>query len=260
LIGYAGAFCTGIILGLLGGGGAIISVPVLVYIFNLSAVEATGYSLFLVGVTASAGAVNNIRKKMVDYTILTVYGIPSFVSVYVVRRWVLPSIPNSIFETERIHIQKDNLILVTLSVVMFLVAGKMLNANKKVSENTVSRNYPKLAFSAVKIGSFLGLVGAGGGFLMTPALMHYGQLDMRKAIGTSLVLVALNSFVGFAGDLHTAQLNWQLLTTFSAFSITGVVIGTYTAQNVNQNLLRKLFAGFMIAVASYILLRQIAGY
>lgn len=257
VLGYFGAFLTGLILGLLGGGGALVSIPVLVYLFHIEASVATGYSLFLIGVTASSGAVTNLRKKTVHLPTLLYYGIPSIISIYCTRRFVMPAIPDVVFQLGTYLVTKNNFILTLLSVVIFGVAFNMLRTNKSATENEPHIDYIKLTATAVFIGAFLGMVGAGGGFLMIPALIHYANLDMKKSIGTSLVLVAMNSFVGFWGDVHSStNLDWQFLFTFSSFSVVGMFAGSYWAGKTDNTLLKKYFAWFMLVVGSYILAKE----
>ncbi len=259
ILGYLGAVLTGLVLGLLGGGGALLSIPVLVYLFHLPASVATGYSLFLVGVTATSGAVQNLRKKLVDYPALLYYGIPSTLTVYCMRRFAMPAIPEHIFTLGSFTLDKDHLILFILSLVMFIVAYKMITAKEGEPETGTAHktNYAELMFYAVLIGSFLGLVGAGGGILMIPALIHLANLSMRKAVGTSLVLVAANSFIGFLGDVHSnPHMDWKFLLLFSAFSIAGVFTGTYLHRFIHGNQLKKYFGWFILAVAVMMVVKE----
>ncbi|MFN8287880.1 MAG: sulfite exporter TauE/SafE family protein [Chitinophagales bacterium] len=260
ILGYVGALLTGMVLGLLGGGGALLSVPTLTGFFGLSAAVATGYSLFLVGVTASSGAVQNIRKKMVDFSAVAWYGIPSLITVFCIRRFVLPAIPQQIFTVGNFTLDKNHLILLLLSVAIFIAAYKMIfsKSNEEVENEAHSLNHGKLIVYAVLLGTFLGMVGAGGGFLMTPALMHYANLNLKKAIGTSLVLVAVNSLVGFLGDLSVnPHIDWLLLATFSAFSITGVFIGHALQSRVPTQKLRIMFGWTLVAIGVYMVFHEL---
>lgn len=259
VLGYTGAIFTGLILGILGGGGAMLSVPVLVYLFQLDASVATGYSLFLIGVTALSGTFQNIRKNLVDYKVSLYYGIPSIVSVYIVRRFLIHWLPDVIFTVGSYSIDKDHFILIFLSVVMFGAAYKMITDSS--TDNTDNKQHPvnyfKLALYAVFIGTFLGIVGAGGGFLITPALVYFANLSMKKAIGTSLLLVSVNSFIGFAGDLGAnPHFDWLFLFTFSGFSIAGVLAGSYFSRFINSSKLKKSFGWFILAMAVYIVIKE----
>ncbi len=259
MLGYTGAFATGLILGLLGGGGALLSIPVLVYFFHLEASVATGYSLFLIGIAASSGALQNIRKKMVDYNAALYYGIPSVVTVYIFRRFIIHELPDTIFILGSFSLSKNNLILFLLTLVMFGVAYKMIGSNgEDIKDGKRSVNHVMLMVYAVIIGCFLGLVGAGGGFLMTPALIYFANLNMKKAIGTSLLLVAINSFIGFLGDLHSdMQMDWKFLLFFSVFSISGVAAGNYLAHFANNQKLKKGFGWFVLFTGVLILVKEL---
>lgn len=259
LAGFTGALLTGLILGLLGGGGALLSIPVLVYLFHLDASVATGYSLFLVAVTASIGAVQNIRKKMVDYQAVLYYGIPSVISVYCMRRFVMPNLPDVILNIGNYAVGKNHFILFILSIVMFGAGYKMFTAKDSPQENEVPHpnQYIKLMLLAMMIGSFLGLVGAGGGFLMIPALVYFANLPMKRAVSTSLVLVAVNSFIGFLGDVHSNQnMDWKFLMLFSAFSVVGVFVGFYLQSKIDGQRLKKYFGGFMMLMAVFIVMKE----
>ncbi len=259
ILGYLGAVGTGLVLGMLGGGGALLSIPVLVYLFHIEPALATSYSLSLIGLTAISGAYQNIRKKLVDYNAALYYGIPSVISVYVVRRWVMPNLPKVIFTFNGYAIDKNLFILIALVIVMVLAAYKMINSNNSEGEERRPVNHFQLAFFAVLIGGFMGLVGAGGGFLMVPALIYFANVDTKKAIGTSLLLVAVNSFIGFLGDMRShVQIDWPFFFTFLFFSITGVFIGHYLAYYIHNNKLKKAFGWFILATAVFIVVKELS--
>ena len=259
VLGYGGALLTGLVLGLMGGGGALLSIPVLVYLFHIPATTATGYSLFLVGITAAFGAVQNVRKQLVDYTATLYYGVPSVITVYMLRRFVIPNLPDVMFSIGNYAVDKNHFILFVLSVVMFGAAYKMITGSTADADSETSRpvSHVKLIAYAVAIGSFLGLVGAGGGFLMIPALVYFANLPMKKAVGTSLLLVSVNSFIGFLGDINANHaLDWNFLLLFSAFSVVGVFTGIYLQHFLNGEKLKKSFGWFVLAVAVYMLIRE----
>jgi uncharacterized membrane protein YfcA len=260
LLGYLGAVATGLVLGLLGGGGALMSIPVLVYLFHIPASVASGYSLFLVGVTALSGAVQKVRHKSVDFQAALWYGLPSMATVYLMRRFLMPSLPNTLGTIGSFTLSKDHLVLFILSIVMAGAGYKMLSSEEPMHDtsNKKSIDYFKLVFYAILIGAFVGLVGAGGGFLMIPALIYFAHLSMFRAVGTSLVLVSANSFVGFLGDVGSnPHIDWQFLFFFSAFSIAGVLVGTYAHHYIHGNTLRRGFGWFMVIVAVSILVREL---
>ncbi len=259
ILGYTGAVLTGLALGLLGGGGALLSIPVLVYLFHIEASVATGYSLFLVGVTALSGAVQNIRNHLVDYKVTLYYGIPSLLTIFSVRRFVIPAMPDILFEVGGFPVDKNHFILLIFCIVLFGAAYKMIRA-KEEDETTVGEgkiSYTLLIFYAIIIGGFLGLVGAGGGFLIIPALVYLAKLPIKKAIGTSLVLIAVNSFIGFMGDLAGASsIDWLFLLTFAGFSISGILMGGYLSRFIRGNQLKKSFGWFILLIGVYMVMKE----
>jgi len=257
VFGYLGAILTGVILGLMGGGGALISIPILVYLFHIEASVATSYSLFLIAITASSGAWQNIRKKQVDYNAALYYGIPSVISIYAVRRWLMPNLPKIIFTIHGYALHKNMFILIILVIVMIMAAYKMITSNNPEQNETHQVNHLELSTFAILIGSFMGIVGGGGGFLMVPALVHFANTPVKKAVGTSLVLVAVNSFIGFLGDLGSdIAINWLFFFTFLFFSVAGVFIGHYLVAYIHSNKLRKYFGFFLIVVAIFIVIKE----
>ena len=259
IVGYAGAVLTGLILGLMGGGGALLSIPVLHYLFLIPADVATGYSLFLIGVTATSGAIQNIREKLVDYNALAYYGIPSAVTVYCVRRFLIPNLPDTIIHIYGYTLDKNHTILGLLCIVMFTLAYKMILVEPEIEqEHEVKESeIGKLIMYSVLIGLFIGVVGAGGGFLMTPALIYIAHLSIKKAIGTSLLLVAGNSLIGFMGDIHSNQtMDWKFLFIFSSFSIVGVFVGIYLQQFIQAKKLKKMFGWFVLFIAVLMVLKE----
>ena len=259
ILGYIGALATGLILGLLGGGGALMSVPVLVYFFHVDAATATGYSMFLVAVSGWVGSVQNFRKQLIDFKALAYYTIPSIATVYSVRRFVMPNLPDVFFSIGSYEVDKDHFILYLLAIVMVAIGYRMVNAGKQEQPegDTKLIHLPKLIISAVLIGFFIGIVGAGGGFLMTPVLIYFAGLNIRKAIATSLVLVALNSTMGFIGDIHgNENLDWKFLVVFAALSVTGVISGIYFSDRIDSLKLKKYFGWFILFVAALIVAKE----
>ena len=260
ILGYLGAILTGLVLGLLGGGGALLSVPILKYMFHIETSVATSYSLFLIAITASSGAYQNIRKKLIDYNAALYYGIPSVITVYIVRRWAMPNLPKIMFTVGNYAVDKDLFVLILLVLAMVIAAYKMITAKNTEGEQVAyTINHPRLIFFAVLIGAFMALVGGGGGFLMVPALVHFANVSTKKAIGTSLVLVAINSFIGFMGDVTShIQINWPFFFTFLFFSITGVFAGHYLATYIHNSKLRKYFGWFLLVIAVLIVIKEVS--
>lgn len=255
ILGYVGALFIGLVLGLTGGGGSILTVPILVYLMSINPVTATAYSLFIVGTTSTFGAIQNYRKNLVDIKNGFIFAIPSFIAVYLTRKYIVPEIPKVIIESPFL-ITKDTFLMLFFAVIMVFGALSVL---KKKSQNTNSeekRNLILIGIQTFSIGIIIGLVGAGGGFLIIPSLILFAKLPMRKAVGTSLFIIAMNSLVGFIGDVQNLEIDWLFLLTFSAISVVGIFIGMYLTKYTNESQLKKIFAYFVLVMAAIILLKE----
>jgi uncharacterized protein len=257
LFGYFGALCIGLILGLTGGGGSILTVPILVYVMLIDPIIATAYSLFIVGTTSAFGAVQNYRKGLVDIKNGFLFAIPSFVAVYITRRFLVTLIPNTILE-QPFLLTKSTFLMVFFAVIMVLAAISMLKKKKEVAETAGNIAISTLLFQTFTIGIIIGLVGAGGGFLIIPSLVLFAKLPMKKAVGTSLFIIAMNSLIGFLGDVQTISIDWKFLSSFSGISIIGIFIGIYLNKYVNESQLKKGFAYFVLFMATFILVKELA--
>ena len=255
ILGYVGALFIGLVLGLTGGGGSILTVPILVYLMSINPVTATAYSLFIVGTTSTFGVIQNYRKNLVDIKNGFIFAIPSFIAVYLTRKYIVPEIPKVIIESP-ILITKDTFLMLFFAVIMVFGALSVL---KKKSQNTNSeekRNLILIGIQTFTIGIIIGLVGAGGGFLIIPSLILFAKLPMKKAVGTSLFIIAMNSLVGFIGDVQNLEIDWLFLLTFSAISVVGIFIGMYLTKYTNESQLKKIFAYFVLIMAAIILLKE----
>jgi len=256
-LGYFGALCIGLILGLTGAGGSILTVPILVYLIGLNPVVATGYSLFVVGTTSAFGAAQNIRKGFVDVKTAFLFAIPSFIAVFLTRKFIVPAIPETVINNRNLTLSKESLLMLAFALVMLTVAVSMLKKKApEINPENQKPNVPSTFLKMFLIGIMIGLVGAGGGFLFIPVLLFIAKLPMRKAVGTSLLIIAFNSLIGFTGDIGNHRIDWPFLLSFTALAVTGIFIGTYCSKFINEMQLRKGFAWFVIVMAIYILLRE----
>lgn len=255
ILGYVGALFIGLVLGLTGGGGSILTVPILVYLMSISPVTATAYSLFIVGTTSTFGAIQNYRKNLVDIKNGFIFAIPSFVAVYLTRKYIVPEIPKIILESP-ILITKDTFLMLFFAVIMIFGALSVLKKKSQEINNEEKRNLILIGIQTFTIGIIIGLVGAGGGFLIIPSLILFAKLPMRKAVGTSLFIIAMNSLVGFIGDVQNLEIDWLFLLTFSAISVVGIFIGMYLTKYTNESQLKKIFAYFVLLMAVIILLKE----
>ena len=255
ILGYVGALFIGLVLGLTGGGGSILTVPILVYLMSISPVTATAYSLFIVGTTSTFGAIQNYRKNLVDIKNGFIFAIPSFIAVYLTRKFIVPRIPEIIIESP-ILITKNTFLMLFFAVIMIFGALSVLKKKSQEINNEEKRNLILIGIQTFTIGIIIGLVGAGGGFLIIPSLILFAKLPMRKAVGTSLFIIAMNSLVGFIGDVQNLVIEWIFLLTFSAISVVGIFIGMYLTKYTNESQLKKIFAYFVLLMAAIILLKE----
>ena len=257
--GYIGAFCIGLVLGLTGGGGSILTVPVLVYLLGIQPVTATAYSLFIVGTTSTFGAFRNYFKGLVAVKTAVLFAIPSFIAVFLTRRFLVPAIPETIISTSGFTLSKDTFLMALFAVIMFFAAMAMLRKKAAVSDtesNSGSINYRYLIPQVFLIGILIGMVGAGGGFLIIPTLVFFARLPMKKAVGTSLLIIAINSLIGFTGDLENLNVDWNFLLTFTLLSVFGIFAGIFLNKYINETQLKKGFGWFVLIMAVYILLKE----
>lgn len=259
LLGYVGAILIGVVLGLIGGGGSILTVPIFVYLLLIDPVLATAYSLFVVGVTAAVGAIRNIQKKLVDFKTAIVFAIPAFIAVYVTRKFIVPAIPEELFSVGDFLVTKNIGIMVFFALIMFLASISMIRRKKggEDSDEVQKFNYPLILVEGLGVGVITGIVGAGGGFLIIPALVIFAKLPMKKAVATSLLIIAIKSLIGFIGDVENMVIDWSFLLTFSGLSVVGIFLGIYLNQFIDGNKLKKAFGWFVLVMALYIVMKEI---
>jgi len=259
IIGYAGALVIGIVLGLVGGGGSILTVPVLVYILAIEPVMATAYSLFVVGFAAAIGAFRNLQKGMVDVKTAIIFAIPAFIAVYASRRFLIPAIPDEIITLGDFLLTKDIAIMVFFALIMLLASVSMIrNKGAEVAEETeIKYNYPMIVIEGLVVGALTGIVGAGGGFLIIPALVLLAKLPMKKAVGTSLLIIAFKSLIGFLGDVQNLEIDWSFLLIFAGITAVGILLGIYLTNFIEGRKLKKGFGWFVLLMGVYILWKEL---
>ena len=258
--GYSASILIGIALGLIGGGGSILTVPVLVYLFSVDTVLATAYSLFIVGTTSVVGSIAYFKNGLVNFRTAIVFGVPSIVAVFLTRAYIVPAIPQEIFTIGSLIITKSILLMLIFSVLMILASYSMIRKAKVVTtEQTPQKqkfNYPLILIEGAVVGILTGLVGAGGGFLIIPALVLLSKLPMKEAIGTSLVIIAAKSLIGFFGESSETAIDWVFLLRVSAFAVAGIFIGLALSRKVNGEKLKPAFGLFVLVMGIYIIIRE----
>lgn len=258
IIGYILGALIGLTMGLIGGGGSVLAVPVLAYIFTFDEKVATAYSLFIVGTTALFGGVRQHLDKQVDWKLSIIFGIPSIIGVSLTRYYLIPALPENILEIGSYAITRRMFMFGLLAGLMFLSAFSMLKDKNDVKQSAPKNNNNILiVLEGLVLGALTGLVGAGGGFLIIPALVILARLDIKKAVGTSLVIIALKSLIGFfIGDYNKMVIDWQFLSVFSLITIIGIFIGIYLSTFINSKKLKKGFGYFILAMALFIFFNE----
>lgn len=260
IIGYLASILIGISLGLIGGGGSILTVPVLVYLLGVEPVLATAYSLFIVGATSLVGAVPKYRQGMVSLKTAIIFGAPAIAAVYATRKFIVPAIPNELFSLGSLTITKSILLMLLFAVLMVFASYSMIKDKKDKGNGETGEqrfNYPMILLEGTVVGILTGLVGAGGGFLIIPALVLLSKLPMKQAVGTSLVIIAAKSLIGFLGDIGQQDIDWGLLGSVSALAIGGIFVGNWLSHKIDGNQLKKGFGWFVLVMGIYIIVKEL---
>jgi uncharacterized membrane protein YfcA len=259
IAGYLAALLIGLSLGLIGGGGSILTIPVLVYLFHIQPSLATGYSLFVVGCSSLAGAYKNYRRGNINFKAAGYFGIASIITVVLIRKFLVPVIPEHLFMIGSFAVSKSLAIMLLFAVVMIVASLNMIK--KPIAETKQEAGQPihllKALTRGVEVGVLTGLLGAGGGFLIIPVLVFSFHLPMKKAIGTSLLIIAMNSLFGFAGDLFHHHFDWMLLLPITAIAVTGTFIGRRLGQDLSGEKLKKWFGWFVLVMGIYIIIHEL---
>ncbi len=256
ILGFFSALIIGISLGLIGGGGSILAVPVLAYLFSVNEKVATAYSLFIVGASALVGGLKQHLNGYVDWRTAVVFGLPAIVGVSVVRRFLVPALPEVLFNTNDFEFTRRMGMFGLFAILMIHAAFSMLKTRKEKKQKgdgTVKYNYPLIIGEGLLVGGITGMIGAGGGFLIIPVLVILANVEMKVAVGTSLIIIAFKSLLGFfLGDALTMEIDWIFLTVFTLISFVGIFIGSYLSNFIDGNKLKKGFGYFIFVMAIFI--------
>lgn len=256
IAGYIASLFIGVSLGLIGGGGSILTLPVLVYLFAISPTIAISYSLFIVGFTSLVGAFNYYRKGLVNFKTVLLFGSSSITTVFIARKFIIPFLPDVFFRFGSFEVTHSLFVMVVFAILMLAASVSMIRSSKVVAEKQTKEKPWMLVIYGVLIGLVTGFLGAGGGFLLIPALVIFMKLPMKQAIGTSLLIIALNSLIRFLGDIGRHPIDWKFITIVSAIAVAGIFVGSYFNQKVNSDKLKKAFGWFVLLMGIYIIIHE----
>lgn len=327
ILGFLSAIIIGVSLGMIGGGGSILTIPVLVYLFKVDPVLATAYSLFVVGVSSLFGSFTYMKKGLLNYKTAIVFAIPSLVAVFLTRKmlipylpdeliaiaggwgselwfglvlvlgivfsafvlmkwgihqhasflkvallmlpatlmvftmrqWVIPSLPENMLELGGFVLTKNLAIMVLFALVMLGASISMIRGRTEPQtvDGSQKLNVGIVVIEGVLVGTLTGIVGAGGGFLIIPALVIIAKLPIKQAIGTSLLIITVKSLIGFLGDVSNQTIEWVFLLEFTGLSVLGIFIGAKFSDKVPGELLKKGFGWFVLVMAVFILFKEL---
>ncbi len=256
-LGWIAIVAVGFALGFFGGGGGILTVPVLTYLFFVPASSATGYSLWIVGLSSAVGAAMAARLGHVEFRTGFVMAVPAMLTTFSVRRWLLPAIPSEIGSLGSVVITKDSLLMLLFAGLMGIVSYRMLRSKPVEEKEDATSSLPHIALIGVAVGLLAGLVGAGGGFLIVPALVLFANLPMKSAVGTSLLVIATQALVGFAGEASTRPIEWGWAFQLAGFAIAGLILGVAVGSRTKPEKLRLGFARFVAIMGALVLAKEL---
>lgn len=256
-IGYFASIIIGLSLGLIGGGGSILTIPILVYLFDIDPELATSYSLFIVGITSLTGCISHYRMGNLQIKAALYFAVPSIISILIIREVIFPQIAETLFSIASYQVSKSFLIMVVFSILMIIASFSMIRKNT-IAIQSSKTNYTQLAIIGFFIGMITGFLGAGGGFLIIPALLFFAKLPMKQAVGTSLLIIFINSSIGFGGDLYIGTpIDYSFLMIISAIAFVGMLIGTELSKKIDGAKLKPLFGWFILLMGIYIITKEI---
>lgn len=249
IIGYILAIIIGLSMGIMGSGGSIMTLPIFVYLFHIDPSHALVYSLFTIGVTALLGSINHIKNKQIDYRSTFLFIIPSLLFIYLTKQLILPYIPTT-FHFGKTDINSSQIIMFLFAFVILSSSYAMINMNhESFSKNKLS--YFKIMLTGAFIGLLTSLFGAGGGFIIVPALVVLLGNSIHQATSTSLFIIAINSIFGFLTNyIHFYDVNWTTLIIFTVITLIGLIIGIQIKPKLNSQKMKISF-GYILGIIGF---------
>ena len=257
IVGLILGILIGVSLGLIGSGGSILTIPILVYLVNISPSNATTYSLFIVGISAFVGSLKGVKDKLLDFKTALYFGLPSVVSVFIMRKFLVPLLPTVLFEFAGISILKDFFIMFVFALLMIFASLSMIKKKTTIENANSKISLTKIILNGFFIGAITGFVGVGGGFLIIPTLLFSAKLPMKKAVATSLIIIAFNSLIGFAGSVGGTQIEWIFLLQFTSFSVVGIFVGMLLSKKISNEKLKPAFGWFVMITGIYVIIKEL---
>ncbi len=257
IIGFVLGILIGISLGLIGSGGSILTVPILVYVMHISPGIATTYSLFIVGISALAGSILGAKENLFDYKMGIYFGLPSIVSIFIMRKFLMPLLPETFFTILHFSITKDIFIMLVFAVLMIVASFSMIRKKVEIDHSNKRIHKSRIVLKGIFVGLLTGFVGVGGGFLIIPTLIFSAKLPMKNAVATSLIIIAFNALIGFAGSLDNHAIDWKFLLYFTGFAVFGIFAGNYLNRKISNEKLKPAFGWFVLITGIYISIKEI---
>jgi uncharacterized protein len=247
-LGLGLALLVGLSLGLLGGGGSILTVPILVYALGFEAKQAIAMSLAIVGTTSLLGALSHWRAGNVNLRVAALFGVVAMAGTY-------PGARLAVYFSGAAQLVLFALVMLLAAFFMLRGQRVTLRAETSAPQGAALAEMPlaKIALEGLAVGVLTGLVGVGGGFLIVPALVLLGKVPIKEAVGTSLLVIALKSAAGFAGYFGQVEIPWGAMLTFTGVAALGIVGGAFLVRVVSPTSLQRAFGLFLVAMGAFIL-------
>ncbi len=257
IIGFVLIFLVGLILGLVGGGGSLLAIPILIYIFSLDVITASSYSLFLIAITCAVGTALRYKNHTIDVNSGILFGLPSIISLFLTRWLIIPELPEIIFQFGTMVLSKRLFLLSVFSMMIVMTSIPMILRKGDQDIRIQNKKSILLIFLGLIIGFVTGLVGIGGGFIILPVLFLVAKLPFQKAVGTSIFIIFMKSAIGFLGDLFHYQPDWLFLLMLSSISVLGIFSGIRISAHINTMKLKTAFGWLLLFIGISVITKEL---